>query len=57
MLFNKESKMLYKERMCYVPIKQFFQSTAWGVCRYGNENFFLKTDMQSVNLDLHNNLM
>lgn len=56
MLFNKESKRLYKEMIFYVPVTQYFQS-ALGVCRYGNENFVLKTDMQSVNLDLHNYLM
>lgn len=56
MLFYKESKMFYKQGLCYVPITQHFQSVAWEVYRYVNEIFFLKADMQNVNLSVHNNL-
>lgn len=57
MFFYKGSKMIYKQGICDVRITQHFQSTAWGVHRYVNENFFRKADMQSVNLSVHNNLM
>ena len=57
MLFYKESKTFYKQGICYVPIREHFESTAWGLYRYVNENFFLKANMQNVSLSVHNHLM